>query len=146
MSDPYLDAHRYLPKLNLFALSGERLSPVGIRDQLLRGKFIVNALLKDHVVGLKKPLLIVGAGAAGVSAALWAVENGALVTLVDRESFPFSRQRHCTTKSINLVQYDWPIDHWQEKSFPWGGGQRCPSHVCRIAGQYDCHELGRPIQ
>ncbi len=64
-------------------------------------------------------ILIVGAGAAGVTAAMHAASQNVLCTLVEKESEPFGLQDGCATRWIDPTEYDWPLDHWPHSTYPW---------------------------
>jgi hypothetical protein len=121
MMDPVLDAHGVLP--GFYLISGGP-SPISIRDQMLRGWLVVQRLLQNRLIHSDAPLLVVGAGAGGVTAAVWAAENQVRTLLVDRAAAPFGVQKRATTRFLNPTQYDWPVDHWPSGVFPW-----LPSHV-----------------
>lgn len=75
MADPILDAHRLLPQLYLL---GSPLSPISIRDQILRARWVVDRLVRSDEVREGMRILIVGAGAAGATAAIRAAQHGAV--------------------------------------------------------------------
>src|ERR1019366_6151378 len=108
MSWPILVAHQIYP--DFFNLGG-RLAPVSIRDQMVRAQAFVDDAVAAGLIGTKpwRPLLIVGAGAAGATAAIWAAVHHHVPTmLIDRDSDAFNRQANCTTRWIDPTQYDWP--------------------------------------
>jgi len=117
MSDPFLSAHQVYP--HFFNLGG-RISPISIRDQMLRGQTIVERALEAKLIGGEepRPLLVVGAGAAGATAAIYAASKGVPTVLLDRDASPFTRQASCTTRWIDPTQYDWPVDHWDRGLCP----------------------------
>src|SRR5690242_3041515 len=110
-ADPFLLAHQVGPRM--FDLSG-KLDPISIRDQMLRGLLLVDRALHEDLIGPKSPLLVVGAGACGATAALHAAEEGVPTLLVDRKDQAFSLQRNCKSRWIDPTQYDWPLDHWNQ--------------------------------
>jgi len=91
--------------------------PVSIRDQMNRARWLVQ---KAHDLGFFGPkreaayrrLLVCGAGAAGVTAAMQALNLGVETVLVERSAAPFLRQRLCTTRWLDPTQYDWSADFW----------------------------------
>jgi hypothetical protein len=99
---------------------GPKLSPIGIRDQMLRGFLMAERALAAGLIGPDKPLLIVGAGAAGATTALVASQRGVPTFLIDLADEPFNRQLP-STRFIDPTQYDWPADHWDRRVFPWAG-------------------------
>ncbi len=127
MSDPVLSSHQVYP---LFFNLGGRISPISIRDQMVRGQTIVERALEAGLIGGEghRPLLVVGAGAAGATAAIHAASRRVPTILLDREASSFMRQAHCATRWIDPTQYDWPVDHWDRglcpsvpvpTPFPW---------------------------
>src|SRR5579859_3958794 len=117
MADALLFLHRVQGSRDVYD-TGSVQTPGSIRDQILRGQWIAERAVDDDRIGPTKPLLVVGAGAAGVSAALTAAELGVLVHLVEREDGPFSRQRRCATRVVDPSVYEWPLGHHADPS--WG--------------------------
>ncbi|MGO9598186.1 MAG: FAD-dependent oxidoreductase [Isosphaeraceae bacterium] len=100
--------------------------PVSIRDQMNRARWLV---AKAYDLGFFGPsrdakyrrILVCGGGAAGVTAALYAQSLGIDTLLVERSPVPFLRQRHCRSRWIDPVQYDWSANHWIMAAFPHAG-------------------------
>jgi hypothetical protein len=122
MSDQLLRAHEMMEYVYNVA---DVAYPVSIRDQMNRARWLVE---KAHDLGFFGPirptyrkLLVCGAGAAGVTAALHAVGLGVETVLVERSGAPFRRQRLCTSRWIDPTQYDWSADHWTKGLFPHAG-------------------------
>ena len=117
MADPFLSAHQVYP--HFFNLGG-RISPISIRDQMVRGQTIVERALEAGLIGGEghRPLLVAGAGAAGATAAIHAASRGVPTVLLDRDASPFTRQARCATRWIDPTQYDWPVDHWRRGVCP----------------------------
>lgn len=116
MPDPFLEAHALG---HLYYGIGGKLSPVSIRDQMLRGRVLVDRAKAAGLIDRDRPLLVVGAGAGGVTAALHAAGLKIPTTLIDKNKVPFARQRRCRTRWISPTQYDWPLDHWELDAYPW---------------------------
>jgi hypothetical protein len=116
MIDPFLLAHQVAPLS--FEIGGV-LSPVSIRDQMIRGRWIVDRCIEAGLIMPGERLLLVGAGAAGVTAAIEGVRRGISVTLIDTAPGPFLRQAGCSSRWVDPTQYDWPVDHWPNSQFPW---------------------------
>lgn len=117
MGFPSLIAHQVHPFV--FNLGG-RLSPISIRDQMVRAQMIVDDAAASGLIGEQRPLLVVGAGAAGASAAMWAsLRYGVKTVLVEKDVVAFNRQGRCQTRWIDPCQYDWPVDHWQSGQCPF---------------------------
>lgn len=118
MPDPFLEAHA-LGHLH-YGIGG-KLSPVSIRDQMFRGRVIIDRAIDAKLIGPDRELLVVGAGAAGATAAMYAANQSIPTTLIDKNKGPFSRQRRCRSRWISPTQYDWPADHWDLDYYPWAG-------------------------
>ena len=131
MDDPFLLAHLVRP---FFFDIGGKISPISIRDQMIRGRMIIDRACERGLLGsnstyrdslddrLARPpnrLLIIGAGAAGVTAAVRAAQRGIETTLIDVASGPFSRQAGCSSRWVDPTQYDWPVDHWDRSNYHW---------------------------
>jgi hypothetical protein len=115
LADPFLLAHLVHP---LFFDIGGRLAPVSIRDQMVRAHTAVDRGIEEGLIGPKRPLLVIGAGAAGATAAIRSAAQGVPTVLVEAARGPFLRQAGCRTRWIDPVQYDWPVDHWQKGLYP----------------------------
>lgn len=124
MLDPFLSAHGVGPLQ--FELGGAWV-PVSIRDQMVRAQlFVTRALAAGLIVprttsARGRALFVVGAGAAGATAALLAAQRGVDTFLLDHGQ-PFSRQAACTTRWIDPSVYDWPHPTWRNPLYP----QRSP--------------------
>jgi hypothetical protein len=115
MADPFLLQHQIAE--SLFDIGG-KLSPISIRDQMVRGQSIVDRAMAGGFKALGKDILVIGAGAAGVAAAMSAVSHGVKAYLIDVERHPFERQAKCTTRWIDPCEYEWPTDHWRYNAYP----------------------------
>lgn len=117
MSDTFLDAHKLGPRL--YSVGG-RLNPVSIRDQMIRGELFVRRAAESGLLQRdgKDRLLIVGAGAAGVAAALEAAALDVPTLLIDKGNQGFAPQSKCPTRWIDPTVYDFPVDHWKVKQYP----------------------------
>lgn len=116
--DPFLLTHNV--RHQLYDI-GPRLSPISIRDQMIRAHILVVRALRQQIIGPDKPLLIIGAGAAGATAAITAADHRVPTVLLERGEQRFSLQLGCNTRWIDPVVYDWPADHWSWGEFPWRG-------------------------
>jgi hypothetical protein len=130
--------HRVGPRL--FDIGG-RLSPASIRDQMVRAILLVDRACERGFLSRDKELLVVGAGAAGATAAMRAVDRWGIPTLlVERNRGPFRRQAECASRWIDPTQYDWPADHWHIGSFPpWRPDVPLPwdaGHADYLAGRW----------
>jgi len=75
--------------------------------------------VEQALISPTRPLLVIGAGAAGVSAAIRAAFLRVPTTLVEASHQAFSRQKLCATRWVDPTQYDWPVDHWGMGFYPW---------------------------
>lgn len=116
MPDTFLEAHRAGPLQ--FAIAGP-LSPISIRDQMVRAKMFIDRAIDGGLIGPTRPLFVVGAGAGGATAAVYAAQQKIPVTIIEIKDRIFGPQRQCLTRLVNPTQYDWPVDHWQSGTFPW---------------------------
>ncbi len=91
--------------------------PASIRDQMLRAVFWVDAALDAGLLGHGKRLAVIGAGAAGATAAVRAASHGVETYLIELEE-PFDKQRKCLTRWLDPTLYDWPACHWRSATFP----------------------------
>jgi hypothetical protein len=125
------------PPLAIFDLT-RNLPSISIRDQIVRAALLGRALPvwlreTDKGNGQKLPILVVGGGASGITVAVELARQGFAVEVVDRAPGPFSLQRPCTTRWLDGVQYDWPLDHWTAGIFPWHPSQRNNRNVIPLA-------------
>jgi hypothetical protein len=115
MTDPVLDAHRL--SAFYYLISGP--SPISIRDQILRGVTLAERLREAQEISATRPLLVIGAGVGGASAALESASVGIPTVLVEGDPNPFVTQRHASSRWIDPTQYDWPLDHYHHAQLPW---------------------------
>ena len=85
---------------------------------MVRAYVLVERLFEHGLLTPASRLLVVGAGAGGVTAGLHAAHRGANVSIVEKESLPFFVQRDVSSRWICPTQYDWPMDHWERAIFP----------------------------
>jgi hypothetical protein len=116
MADPFLLSHSCAPLL--FTLAAP-LTPVSIRDQMIRAKMFVDRAVEQALISANRPLLVMGAGAAGVTAAMRAAALRIPTTLAEASPQAFGRQKICATRWVDPTQYDWPADHWGYGFYPW---------------------------
>src|SRR5438445_4136633 len=104
MADPFLLTHLVRPLL--FDIGGV-LSPISIRDQMIRGRMVVDRAVEERLLrGEDRRLLAIGAGAAGVTAAIRAAQHGIQTVLIDVAIAPFLRQAGCRSRWVDPTQYD----------------------------------------
>lgn len=106
-TDPFLNDH--FAGAYVFHIGG-RLWPISIRDQMMRGQLVIERALEQDLIHQNRPVAVVGAGAAGVTAALRAAEEGVPVTLFEEDRL-FARHALCGTRWVHPTQYDWPVSH-----------------------------------
>ena len=118
MTNPVLVFHRVSPYR--YDLTGVRTGSV--RDQLMRSSLIAHGLLNDKIIGRDRPLLILGAGAAGLNAAMTAANLGVPVTVLELRPQPFAALQQASWRRVHPTEYDWPQPHWLHGSFPIASG------------------------
>jgi hypothetical protein len=118
MSDLFLNAHWYTERI--FTVGGA-VYPISIRDQMIRGQLLADRAFEQGLIGGPDgaPLVVVGGGAAGATAAIRSAELGVPTTLVERGPRVFATQAGCRTRWVDPVQYDWAADHYSAGSYPW---------------------------
>ena len=99
---------------------------VSMKDQIIRGRWVVDALINAKVLETStapsgRPdecdLLVIGAGAAGVAAAMRAAHQNVRTLIVDRADDAFVRQSY-SQRLISPSLYDWPAQHWDKQPWP----------------------------
>ena len=104
---------------NVFDLSSG-LHHVSIRDQIVRAELAVRDLKKGD--NSLQTLLIVGAGPAGIAAALEAVDQGvAHVVVVEVGDMPFGLLRGVKKRFVGPYMYEWPGSFSRNQSYPEHG-------------------------
>ena len=90
-----------------------------IKDQIRKAKRLIAAAYTLRVFERTgNTLLILGAGMAGVTAALRAAQLGVRTVLRERNADAFSLQQRCATRWIHPYEYDWPDTVWTQHAFP----------------------------
>ena len=103
---------------NVFDISSG-LFHISIRDQMLRARTLVRDLDKGNQLVLPAAhVLIVGAGVAGVSAAMALGELVVETVVVDSAAEPFSVQKNVTSRFVGPYMYEWPSDFFDDQAFP----------------------------
>jgi hypothetical protein len=82
---------------------------VTIYSQQVRAVNLVDALFRTGQLGRGTPVAVVGAGAAGLTAAAAAAWRGARVTVIEKEQSYLSIQRHSDKRFVHPHIYDWPL-------------------------------------
>ncbi len=114
MADPFLQAHWLEPLI--FDVGGR--APISIRDQILRGHYLVDRAFNAGLLSSGNSILVVGAGVAGATTAILAARRGVRTLLVDASGQPFKLQANCTSRWVDPVQYDWPMPHFDSGQWP----------------------------
>lgn len=92
------------------------LGHVSIRDQIVRARLLVRDLKQSGLAA--KRVLIVGAGIAGVCAAVEACREGIEVVCVDTNSRPFELQHKTSHRYVGPYMYEWPANICRPQDFP----------------------------
>jgi hypothetical protein len=101
---------------------------VTILAQQVRALNLVHALFSIGRLGAGKELVVVGAGFAGITAAVGAAVRGAFVTVLESRDSPLHLQRGGIDRWIHPNLYDWPREgcHDNEAHLPvlnWRAGE-----------------------
>lgn len=115
--DPSIALHRVPGSEFRYELSGLRTG--SIRDQILRAQQLVLALKEAGKISKSLRLLVLGGGAAGVTAALTACKAGVHTVLVERTATPFFTQLNASSRVADPVEFDWPQPHWRTGRMDW---------------------------
>lgn len=115
-----LIAHKV--RSRIFNLSAG-LNYVSIKDQVVRACALIESLkaatmLESHGNPAIYDVVVVGAGAAGVTAAWEAASSGARVRVIEKEAFPFPAQLKCSQRDVSFSMYDWPETFANAGEFP----------------------------
>jgi hypothetical protein len=86
---------------------------------MIRARLAVDRAIEEGLINSGRPLLVIGAGAAGATAAIRSALRGVSTVLIDAAPAPFLRQAACLIRWVDPVQYDWPLHHWSAGSYPW---------------------------
>ncbi|WP_308921730.1 NAD(P)-binding protein [Janthinobacterium sp. J1-1] len=93
-----------------------------IRDQIVRAQMIVRALAQLNESHRTRPLLICGAGIAGLAAATEAKRIGLGFVLIDKEEFPSGALAGAGTRYLSPTMYEWPAHLFDEHRHPPADG------------------------
>lgn len=100
---------------NVFDLSSD-MTHASIRDQVVRAR-----LLARDLTCLQQPpktILVVGAGFAGISAALACAKFGMQVSVVDVNAQPFQLQTGVNDRWVGSFLYEWPGHGAHDQTYP----------------------------
>lgn len=104
---------------------------------MIRGYLIVERALATGLIGENRELLVVGAGMAGVVAAVTAAQRKIKVTIIDKGEI-LGKLAGKAKRFIDPTLYDWPALHWQRARFPFNDYSRIPL-------KYSHHSVGPMI-
>ena len=129
MPDPYSPSASWFPLIvhkagfRLFNLSAG-LNYVSIKDQTVRACALVDSIRAagwlqrlDRATDVYD-VVVVGAGAAGVTAAWRAASYGLNVLVVEKAETPFPALLQCTDRIVSFSMYDWPEPFCAAEHFP----------------------------
>ena len=132
------------PQPDIYIVS--KHAPVSIRDQIVRAVYLLERLWATKRLTAESRLLVVGAGACGVTAAIKAAHFGVKdVLLIEEKQEALWLQASCTSRWVDPVQYDWPAFHWdgqvwpidEPPGFPFPSARKNPPPVPLNAGFAD---------
>lgn len=114
---------------NIFDISSGQFH-VSLRDQIVRARLLVRdlAVLNPEM----KSLMVVGAGAAGIAAAVAAADRGIKVFLLEGGAAPMSLQSGAKRRFVGPFMYEWPWDFSCSQDYPpadpelWTIPMSCP--------------------
>lgn len=112
--DPVLAAHELEP---LVYRIGQH-TPISIRDQVLRAMYLAQRLERGGLLDEASEIAIVGAGAAGITAAVQLAPYCKHVLLIEQSAQAMSLQAKVNTRIVDPAQYDWPAAHWHQGQWP----------------------------
>lgn len=81
---------------------------ITVFTQQARALSLVRALFQENVLAPNKQIAVIGAGAAGVTAAVATAKLGAMVTLYDEREVPLAMQADAANRYLHPHIYDWP--------------------------------------
>lgn len=93
--------------------------PGSIRDQSVRACLTIDRAIRRQWISEERPLAIVGAGIAGVTAAILARRHRIPVTVIDHRK-PLSVLSE-SFRWVDPTAYDWPHAWWSEGRWAPGG-------------------------
>ena len=85
-------------------------TPISVRDQMVRGQELARRAIVAGLISKGRSLIVIGAGAGGMAAAITAHKAGVPVIVIERGTRPFARQAGVTSRTIHPYAYDWPHD------------------------------------
>lgn len=104
-------------KQNVFDVSSW-LRHVSIRDQVIRARLLVRDLVEANQLSDGDEVLIIGAGAAGLSLARACSLNGVRTTVIDKNNDILSLWKGVTERYVGPYMYEWPTSFHGDQQFP----------------------------
>jgi len=81
---------------------------ITVYSQQVRALNLIYSLFKGERLAAKSKVGVIGAGFAGLTAAVGAARVGATITVLERLSRPMGLQKGCTQRFLHPHIYDWP--------------------------------------
>ncbi|MEZ5352801.1 MAG: FAD-dependent oxidoreductase [Bryobacteraceae bacterium] len=98
--------------------------PGSIRDQILRARMVVDRALANGWISPQRPVAVLGAGIAGITAAVVARTAGVSVTIFEKDKPAAAQSR--SFRWVDPAAYDWPHPWWGSGEMVWDHGGRWP--------------------
>lgn len=89
---------------------------VTVASQQRRAIYLIDALLHTGVIAAGSQVAVVGAGAAGLTAAAWAARAGVRVCLLERAGELMAMLRGNHTRLLHPNLYSWPEPGWRVRA------------------------------
>lgn len=102
---------------NVFDLN-YNLKHISLRDQIIRARMLVRDLVEGQQLEKDDQVLIIGAGAAGIAAAMQLEAHGVKTVVVDKANEPFSLFSAVTQRYLGPYMYEWPSVFYDDQRFP----------------------------
>src|SRR5262249_46548571 len=109
-----LDACRIPPGPALFTI-GTMERRLTVLSQQIRALNLIEALASVGGLRPSSTVAVVGAGAAGLTAALAADRHGAQVIVLEKGTDPMPLLSGCDHRLLHPHLYDWPDDGWMRE-------------------------------
>jgi hypothetical protein len=119
----------------VFDLSSDA-AHISIRDQAVRGRLLARDLAALWPDPAAKAVLVVGAGFAGISAALTCAQAGMSVVVVETGAEPFALQARTTERYVGPFLYEWPAFGANNQRYPPAQSWKDESILSGIWGQH----------
>ena len=133
----------YLNEDDLFVVSQGRGKPSSIRDQINKATWLIEHAKAARRINRGEVLLILGAGAAGVSAAWKAVTLGINVVLYEFKAAAFPVQAACETRWLHPNEYLWPLPGCQQEHYPLDSEAKAAPPMLKWSADRPCEVAAR---